>query len=83
LVAVRDLAKTWLMTETLLGLAPNTPDASACGLDDIPGFCQRADLSPVMDTRADLARYVDDLHNRELHHRLKMSVFTDFCLKRS
>jgi site-specific recombinase XerD len=63
-VAAHDLAKTWLTTETLLGLAPNTLDAYARGLDDFLSFCQRADISPVMATRADLARYVGDLRGR-------------------
>jgi hypothetical protein len=44
-VAVHDLAKTWLTTETLLGLAPKALDAYARGLDDFLGFCQRADTN--------------------------------------
>jgi hypothetical protein len=49
-VATHELAKTWLTTETLLGLAPNTLDAYARGLDDFLGFCQRADIPPVTAT---------------------------------
>ena len=63
-VAANDLAKTWLTTEALLGLAPNTLDAYARGLNDFLGFCQHADISPVTATRADLARYVGDLRGR-------------------
>ena len=63
-VAANDLAKIWLTTETLLGLAPNTLDAYARGLDDFLGFCQRTDISAVSATRADLARYVGDLRGR-------------------
>lgn len=63
-VAAHELAKEWLTTETLLGLAPNTLDAYARGLDDFLGFCQRANISPVTATRADLARYVGDLRGR-------------------
>src|SRR5947209_6416601 len=63
-VAAHELARAWLSTETLLGLAPNTLDAYARGLDDFLGFCQRADISPVTATRADLARYVGDLRGR-------------------
>jgi integrase/recombinase XerD len=63
-VAAHDLVKTWLTTETLLGLAPNTLDAYARGLDDFLGFCQRSGISPVTATRADLARYVGDLRGR-------------------
>ena len=49
----------------LLGLAPNTLDAYARGLDDFLGFCQKANISPVTATRADLARYVGDLRERQ------------------
>jgi integrase/recombinase XerD len=63
-VAVHDQARTWLTTETLLGLAPNTLDAYARGLNDFLGFCERANISPVSATRADLARYVGDLRGR-------------------
>ncbi len=63
-VAADALAKAWLTTETLLGLAPNTLDAYARGLDDFLGFCQKANISPATATRADLARYVGDLRGR-------------------
>lgn len=63
-VAVHDQARIWLTTETLLGLAPNTLDAYARGLNDFLGFCERANISPVSATRADLARYVGDLRGR-------------------
>ena len=63
-VATDALAKAWLTTETLLGLAPNTLDAYARGLDDFLGFCQKASISPATATRADLARYVGDLRGR-------------------
>ena len=46
-VATDALAKAWLTTETLLGLAPNTLDAYARGLDDFLGFCQKASISPA------------------------------------
>ena len=63
-VAADPLARAWLTTETLLGLASNTLDAYAQGLDDFLGFCQQADVTPVTATRADLARYVGDLRGR-------------------
>lgn len=63
-VAAHELARAWLTTETLLGLAPNTLDAYARGLDDFLGFCQRAAIEPVTATRADLAHYVGDLRGR-------------------
>lgn len=67
-VAAHDLARQWLTTETLLGLAPNTLDAYARGLDDFLGFCQRAAIEPVTATRGDLARYVGDLRARPHPH---------------
>jgi integrase/recombinase XerD len=67
-VAAHDLAKAWLTTETLLGLAPNTLDAYARGLDDFLGFCQRVGIEPVTATRGDLARYVGDLRGRPRPH---------------
>jgi integrase/recombinase XerD len=63
-VAADALAKEWLTTETLLGLAPNTLDAYARGLNDFLQFCQKADILPTTATRADLARYVGDLRGR-------------------
>jgi site-specific recombinase XerD len=63
-VAAHDLAKEWLTTESLLGLAPNTLDTYARGLNDFLQFCQKADISPAIATRADLARYVGDLRGR-------------------
>jgi integrase/recombinase XerD len=63
-VAADAQAKAWLTTETLLGLAPNTLDAYARGLNDFLQFCQKADISPTTATRADLARYVGDLRGR-------------------
>jgi len=63
-VAAHELARAWLGTETLLGLAPNTLDAYARGLDDFLGFCQRTDIDPLKATRADLAHYVGDLRGR-------------------
>ncbi len=67
-VAVNELARAWLRTEILLGLAPNTLDAYARGLDDFLSFCQRAAISPITATRADLARYVGDLRGRPHPH---------------
>src|SRR5690349_22714586 len=63
-VATDALAKAWLTTEMLLGLAPNTLAAYARGLDDFLGFCQKVSISPATATRADLARYVGDLRSR-------------------
>jgi len=39
-IATHDLARSWLLTEGLLGLAPNTLDAYARGLNDFLGFCR-------------------------------------------
>lgn len=67
-IATHDLARSWLQTEGLLGLAPNTLDAYARGLNDFLGFCQRAAISPLTATRGDLARYVGDLRQRPRSH---------------
>ncbi len=67
-IATHDLARSWLLTEGLLGLAPNTLDAYARGLNDFLGFCQRATISPLTATRGDLARYVGDLRQRPRSH---------------
>lgn len=67
-VAAHDLAEAWLTTETLLGLAPNTLDAYARGLDDFLGFCRRTGIEPVTATRGDLAGYVGDLCARPYPH---------------
>jgi tetratricopeptide (TPR) repeat protein len=63
-VATHDRAKACLTLETLLGLASNTIDAYARGLDDFLGFCQRNSIESERATRSDLARYVGDLRQR-------------------
>lgn len=63
-VAAHDFGRAWLKSETLLGLAPNTLDAYARGLDDFLGFCQRTAVDPAKATRGDLACYVGDLRQR-------------------
>lgn len=67
-VAANVQASEWLTTEILLGLAPNTLDAYARGLDDFLSFCQRYGIEPGTATRADLARYVGDLRSRPRPH---------------
>src|SRR5690348_13080228 len=63
-VASQDFGRAWLTSETLLGLAPNTLDAYARGLDDFLAFCQRTHIQPVTASRGDLACYVGDLRQR-------------------
>lgn len=63
-VVAHELARAWLTSEMLLGLAPNTLDAYARGLDDFLAFCQRIAVDPAKATRGDLARYVGDLRQR-------------------
>jgi len=61
-------ARKWLISEAFLGLAPNTLDAYARGVEDFLAFCHHAELNPLTATRGDLARYVGDLRQRSLPH---------------
>ena len=56
--------KQWIKSEALLGLAPNTIDAYARGVNDFLEFCQRADVNLLTASKGDLARYVGDLRQR-------------------
>src|SRR5437660_5169207 len=67
-VSTFPLAREWLTTEYLLGLASNTLAAYARGLDDFLGFCQRSQIEPETAKKSDLARYVNDLRERPRAH---------------
>src|SRR5258708_39091033 len=56
--------KQWIKSEALLGLAPNTIDGYARGVDDFLAFCQRAEVNLLTASKGDLARYVGDLRQR-------------------
>ena len=74
-VAAHTPAKAWLTTETLLGLAPETLDAYARGLDDFLSFCERAEIDPLTAKRGELARYVGDLRTRP--QKIRRSASSD------
>lgn len=63
-VAQDPLARRWIETQVLLGLAPNTIDAYARALQDFLACCQRNAIQPREATRDDIARYVGDLRQR-------------------
>ena len=56
--------KQWIKSEALLGLAHNTIDAYARGVNDFLEFCQRADVNLLTASKGDLVRYVGDLRQR-------------------
>lgn len=63
-VAQEPLAKKWLESQALLGLAPNTIDAYARGVQDFLTFCERQGLQAVRIMRFEVAQYVGDLLRR-------------------
>jgi site-specific recombinase XerD len=63
-VASLTLARAWLHTQHLLGLAPNTVDAYGRGLNEFLRWCAAHTVSAEATTRGDLARYVSDLRQR-------------------
>lgn len=64
LVAENALARHWVEAEILMGLAPNTVDAYARGVEDFLGFCKRAGIESLGASGADAARYANDLRRR-------------------
>ncbi len=56
--------KQWIKSEALLGLAPNTIDAYARGVNDFLAFCQRTGVDLLTTSKGDLARYIGDLRQR-------------------
>jgi integrase/recombinase XerD len=58
------LARRWLETQVLLGLAPNTVDAYGRALQDFLAYCQRNAIQAQEATRDGIARYVGDLRQR-------------------
>jgi len=63
-IAQDPLSKRWLETQALLGLAPNTVDAYARGVEDFLVYCQRNDIKAQEATRDEIACYVGDLRRR-------------------
>ncbi len=64
-LAHRELrAQSWLAMGANLGLAANTVEAYARGLEDFLRFLARSDVTPVTASRADIAAYVHELSSR-------------------
>jgi site-specific recombinase XerD len=57
-------AHAWLETQARLCLADNTIKAYGRSINDYLAFCQRASISLVEATKADIALYVDDMLQR-------------------
>lgn len=63
-VAQDPLARRWVETQVLLGLAANTIDAYARAVQDFLAYCQRNDIKAQEATRDEIACYVGDLRQR-------------------
>jgi integrase/recombinase XerD len=63
-VAKDSVAKRWLETQVLLGLAPNTVEAYGRALQDFLTYCAKAKVPPTQATREQIAQYVGDLRRR-------------------
>lgn len=63
-VAQDPLARQWLETQVLLGLAPNTIDAYARAIQDFLSYCGRHGIQAREATRDEIARYVGELRRR-------------------
>lgn len=64
LTAAHAYASRWITSETLLGLAANTLDAYARGIEDFLRFCEREQVDLLAATRETIARYIGDLRRR-------------------
>lgn len=64
LLTANSHAHKWLRNEALLGLAPNTIDAYARGVESFLGFCSLQELDPVKTTKADIALFIGKLKGR-------------------
>ncbi|MFQ5859040.1 MAG: tyrosine-type recombinase/integrase [Anaerolineae bacterium] len=63
-VAEHAMARRWIESQVLLGMAPNTVDAYARGVEDFLAFCEQAGILAADATRDEVARYVGDLRQR-------------------
>lgn len=64
LLAANSHAHKWLENGALLGLAPNTIDAYARGVEAFLNFCCHLELDPVKLTKGDIALFVGELRGR-------------------
>jgi site-specific recombinase XerD len=63
-IAEDPLARKWLESQVLLGLAQNTVEAYARGVQDFMGYCVRSGIHAQQATRNEVACYVGDLRCR-------------------
>jgi site-specific recombinase XerD len=63
-IAGDPLSRKWLETQALLGLAQNTVEAYARGVQDFMEYCRRSGVHAQQATRDEVARYVGDLRRR-------------------
>jgi len=63
-IAHNPLAKKWLESQVLLGLARNTIEAYARGVQDFIEYCGRTGICASLATRDEVARYVGELRRR-------------------
>ncbi len=63
-VAGHGMARRWIETQVLLGMAPNTVDAYARGVQDFLAFCEGARIRATEATRDQIAEYIGDLRRR-------------------
>jgi len=63
-VAEHPMARRWIESQALLGMAPNTVDAYARAVQDFLVFCERTEIEAAEATRDEIAQYVGDLRRR-------------------
>ena len=66
--------KRWIKSEALLGLAPNTIDAYARGVNDFLDFCRRTHLDALAVSKSDIACYVGDLRQRPVPQKMHQDL---------
>jgi len=71
-VAEHAMARKWIETQVLLGMAPNTVDAYARSVQDFLVFCEKAGISATGASRHEIAQYVGDLRRRPSPHGAKI-----------
>ena len=63
-VAEHAMARRWVESQVLLGMAPSTVDAYSRAIQDFLAFCEQAVVLATEATRDDIAHYVGDLRRR-------------------
>ncbi|MGA9774244.1 MAG: tyrosine-type recombinase/integrase [Blastocatellia bacterium] len=75
------LAKSWLTIQANFGLAPNTIDAYARGLDIYLQFCESNCIAIEATTRAHVAAYIRHLlSSKKAHNQSQVQVASDATL---